>query len=633
MNKIVLSLTVLATAFTLSAPAQSIVGITQDNKVFTMASATAPGTVTTPVAITGMTAGQTVAGIDYRPTTGELFMLGYNGTTSDAQLYTLNAATGAATVINATPITLSLGSNNSISFDFNPTVDRIRVVGANKKNYRLNPTTGAIAATDGDINYAVGDVNAAASAAIGASAYTNSYISAATTTLYNYDQALNILTTQNPPNSGTLNTVGASGIVVNTVTHSIDMDIYMDPATVTNIAYLAANIGAAVNDNLYTINLATGMVTNVGIIGSGLDVKNIAVVIDRTLPAVTGKMVYGLMGSALISFDSDNSKFLRSVTGITGIAVGQTIAGLDFRPKNGMLYALGYNFAIPEYQLYTINTSTAVATAVNATPITLDLGASNQIAFDFNPVADRIRVISRRTGTNVRLNPDDGTIAATDVAVAYAIGDVNAGKSPRIGAAGYTNSYINATTTELFVMDDTLGAFINVATPNTGTLSTVNNSLLTVNIADMTTDIDFFYDSTTSTNKGYITANILGSVNDKLYTVTTAGVLSTIGDIGLGLAIQDIAVEPQFKNAPISVAHVSKGKTFSMYPNPAAAEIYIQGAPANTSVKVYDITGRELMNTPLMNNKVNIGELNKGVYFIKLVSGNDIYEVQKLIKE
>ena len=102
---------------------------------------------------------------------------------------------------------LTLGSNSAISFDFNPTVDRIRVVGANKKNYRLHPVTGAIAATDMDLAYAVGDVNAAASAAIGACAYTNSYIGSTVTTLYNYDMSLNILTTQIPPNKGTLNTV------------------------------------------------------------------------------------------------------------------------------------------------------------------------------------------------------------------------------------------------------------------------------------------------------------------------------------------------------------------------------------------------------------------------------------------
>ena len=76
---------------------------------------------------------------------------------------------------------------------------------------------------DMDLAYAVGDVNAAASAAIGACAYTNSYIGSTVTTLYNYDMSLNILTTQIPPNNGTLNTVGVSGIVAVSYTH---LDVY-----------------------------------------------------------------------------------------------------------------------------------------------------------------------------------------------------------------------------------------------------------------------------------------------------------------------------------------------------------------------------------------------------------------------
>ena len=632
-NTILSTAAITALLFAQQAEAQKIVGITQDDKIFTMASASAPGTTTTPIAITGMTAGQTVAGVDYRPATGELYALGYNSSTTEAQLYTINATTGAATVINSTPIMLMLGSNSAISFDFNPTVDRIRVLGANKKNYRLHPVTGAIVATDMDLAYAVGDVNAAASAAIGACAYTNSYIGSTVTTLYNYDMSLNVLTTQIPPNNGTLNTVGISGIVVNNVTKSIDMDIYMYPVTVTNMAYLAANTGANINDNLYTINLATGMVTSVGMIGGGLDVKNIAVVIDRTMPAVTGKMVYALQGAALISFDSDNPKFIRSSMAITGISAGQSIVGIDFRPKNGMLYALGYNMATMEYQLYTISTSTAMATAVNATATAINLGSTGMVAFDFNPVADRIRVISRANGMNYRLNPDNGTIAVTDTAVAYIAGDVNVGKMPRIGAVAYTNSYVNAKTTELFGLDDSLGSYIKINSPNGGTLSTVMNSAYTVNLSDMTTDIDFFYDSTSVSNKGFVSANILGAVNDKFYSINATGAMTLIADIGLGLPISDIAVEPQFKNSGTGIVSIRAAQAFEMYPNPAQNEIYIKAKGKDNTVQVYDVAGREVKRQTLTGNNLYIGDLNKGVYFIKLTSDGEVYKAQQLIKE
>ena len=76
---------------------------------------------------------------------------------------------------------------------------------------RLNPNNGALAATDGTLTYATGDPNAAANPNVVGSAYTNSFNGATTTTLYGIDSALDILVTQNPPNAGTLNTVGALG--------------------------------------------------------------------------------------------------------------------------------------------------------------------------------------------------------------------------------------------------------------------------------------------------------------------------------------------------------------------------------------------------------------------------------------
>jgi hypothetical protein len=42
----------------------------------------------------------------------------------------------------------------NVAFDFNPTVDRIRLVGADGTNLRLNPITGGVAATDTPYGYA-----------------------------------------------------------------------------------------------------------------------------------------------------------------------------------------------------------------------------------------------------------------------------------------------------------------------------------------------------------------------------------------------------------------------------------------------------------------------------------------------
>jgi len=122
--------------------------------------------------------------------------MGYNATAAagvaNARIYALNSLTGGATVAGpAVRLELDTGS---IGFDLNPTVDRIRVVAGNRANYRLNPT-------DGTLTYATGT----STPSIGAAAYTNSFMGASITsgtTLYDYDELLNTLNTQLPPNNG-----------------------------------------------------------------------------------------------------------------------------------------------------------------------------------------------------------------------------------------------------------------------------------------------------------------------------------------------------------------------------------------------------------------------------------------------
>ena len=236
-----------------------------------------PGTIRTSVGITGVDAAQTLAGLDIRPATNSLYAFGYNATAQTYQLYTLNAQTGVATAVNTTPVALALGTGK-VDFDFNPTVDRIRVTSGNRANVRLNPTDGALAATDTQLAYATTDVNSAAAPNIGAVAYTNSVAgaTASATLLFNYDLGLNILTTQNPPNNGTLNTVGSTGITANATTPNVDLDIFSAVAG-TNPAYVVANTGTSANTSLYTVNLTTGATTLVGAIGNGIAARDIAV--------------------------------------------------------------------------------------------------------------------------------------------------------------------------------------------------------------------------------------------------------------------------------------------------------------------------------------------------------------------
>ena len=123
---------------------------------------------------------------------------------------------------------------------------------------------------------------------------------------------------------------------------------------------------------------------------------------------------------------------------IAGLADGEFLVGIDFRPSNGLLYAVGRIGADPAAlgQLYTIDLDSALATAVGARNIPLN---GSSFGVDFNPVPDLIRIVSD-LGQNIRIRPADGIVAGTDTNLAYpAVGDPNSGRTARVVAVAYTN--------------------------------------------------------------------------------------------------------------------------------------------------------------------------------------------------
>ena len=598
--------------------------------------ATAPGTLTATAAITGLGAGQTLVGLDSRPNTGQLFALGYVAATTQVQLYILNATTGALTNVG-TPLTLNLGTNTTrIGFDFNPTVDRIRLTGSNNTNFRLNPNNGALAATDGSLAYAATDANAAQTPGVGAVAYTNSFIGTTATTLYDVDEANSRLTTQNPPNNGVLNTVGGLGLPA---FGNSDLDIYFNPTTGTNIAYFTAvpTVAAgSTNSSLYTINLATGALTLVGGVGGNLTspVTDIALQITRTVPAsVTGNLAYALAGTNLLTFDTALPGTIRTSLGVTGMAATQTLVGLDVRPFTNTLFALGYDAALAapgaNAQVYSVSAVTGVATAVGSA-IRLELG-TGKVGFDFNPTVDRIRVTSSSTRANYRLNPIDGTIAATDGNLAYATTDANAAATPNIGAVAYTNSVAGplAATTALYNYDLSLNIITTQNPPNAGTLNTVGASGITANATASSLDMDI-YSSVAGTNSAYLVANPGITTNTNLYTVNlTTGAATLVGAIGNGLAARDIAVA-----GPAGVVTAARDRAdlaagVSLYPNPTSGRITLAFSlprAARAELNVFDALGRrvETVTSAVLpagpqELRWEAGTAKPGLYLVRLV--------------
>lgn len=78
-----------------------------------------------------------------------------------------------------------------------------------------------------------------------------------------------------------------------------------------------------------------------------------------------------------------------------------------------------------------------------------------------------------------------------------------------------------------------------------------------------------------------------------------------------------------FANSNTLATSESKNKSvFSVYPNPASDILYLKGV-SKASVKVFSLTGQQLLSTVVNNDQINISALPKGVYNLSLeINGN-----------
>lgn len=269
-----------------SASAALVYGLTTDNTLFSFDSA-APGTLLSGVPLSGFSANnEVIRGIDFRPATGELFAIGSFG-----QLYTVNTTSGALSAVGS-----GVGPINgtSFGFDFNPTIDRIRLTSNTDKNYVLNPMTGALQLAATDLAYGPGDPNVGVNPNVVGSAYTNSVLGTvpSSSQLYAIDSGIDVLATQ-ANNTGVLATVGPL-LTVNTG-DLVGFDVF-SPAEGNNTAFASLTPAGGSVSNFYTINLATGAAVLVGQIDGGTLVSDIAVV---PVPEPTGVALLGIAAAGL----------------------------------------------------------------------------------------------------------------------------------------------------------------------------------------------------------------------------------------------------------------------------------------------------------------------------------------------
>jgi Domain of unknown function (DUF4394) len=509
LSVVLLSPVAPSAAQTTAAPLSTYI-LTDDSRLVmtTDAQPFAPGA---PQAITGLTSGDILVAIDVRPQTGSLYGLAVNAAADTVTVYTIEPRNGRASLVGApagfvdaagTTVGMPDPATVGYGFDFNPTVDRIRVVTGSGLNFRLNPNNGA--AVDGNLNQtpAPGGTNpdgpVSGAPGVEATAYTNSAPNVTVTTQYTLDATGNRLLIQNPPNAG--NQTMALPITLNGAPLDFSAAAGFDipagiNATAANAPVTSGSALAVLTvdgvSSLYRIDLTSGAATLVGPL-TGLNARGLAVI-----PPTGQATALSADGTQLLRLTLDAPGTPTAVT-ITGVVAGEALVGIDGRPAGGQLFGLGVNDAANTATLYIIDPQTGVASIVN----TVSPGVAGAIAFvdgagaavdlppasagygfDFNPTVDRIRVVTG-SGLNVRLNPTNGLAVDGDANTGGINPDgVISGAAAGVVATAYTGSVAGATITTQYTLDATGNQLLIQNPPNAGSQSmalpiTLNGALL-----------------------------------------------------------------------------------------------------------------------------------------------------------
>lgn len=242
-----------------------------------------------------------------------------------------------------------------------------------------------------------------------------------------------------------------------------------------------------------------------------------------------GLRVVGLTADQqLVQFRADRPDSITASRPVTGLVGDTTLIGIDFRAQDGLLYGVGNAGGV-----YTVRTSTGVATKVSQLGVAL---AGTAFGVDFNPAADRLRIISD-TGQNLR---HDVSLAVGGTVVDTVLTNAPS-PNPALGVTGgaYTNNDQNAATaTSLFDLD-TANDRVSLQSPaNSGILSPTGNIGVD---AGPNAGFDIYYSPKDGTNVGYAALQVANSY--RLYRISLlSGAAKRIGTFPAGRQVTDIAL-------------------------------------------------------------------------------------------
>ncbi|HWI72383.1 MAG TPA: DUF4394 domain-containing protein, partial [Baekduia sp.] len=264
------------------------VGLSASGTTLRRFATAAPDTGATAT-LTGVTAGETIVAIAWRPQTGQLLGLGVNSTNDTGTLYMLDPQSGSATAIGAAgSITYTLsGSTVDLpaagagwGIDASPASDRIRIVAGGGLNARVNPNNGQPIDSDGNGgNGTTPDTpHNGLATSVTATSYTNAFtqLLGGASTQYVLEPVTDQLLIQNTPNSGTLTagrtvTLGGGSLDFGTVA---GFDIPGEVAVTTSGTVASGEAIAALTvggtHGVYRVDLATGAAALLGTTSTAL---------------------------------------------------------------------------------------------------------------------------------------------------------------------------------------------------------------------------------------------------------------------------------------------------------------------------------------------------------------------------
>jgi Domain of unknown function (DUF4394) len=136
----------------------------------------------------------------------------------------------------------------------------------------------------------------------------------------------------------------------------------------------------------------------------------------------------------LLCFPTNSADRAEVVGAVTGLgSPDSALIGIDFRVQgDGKLYGVGNGGGV-----YTIDPTSGQATFVNQLTMPLDPMATS-FAVDFNPAADRLRILSN-TGQNLRHNVNANGVTISDAPLTIMAGTMVV-TATGVTAAAYTNN-------------------------------------------------------------------------------------------------------------------------------------------------------------------------------------------------